>query len=63
MARLIAAKAGRWGNPTTRDLLWQTMTELHFDMYLCGHEHLYARWRPTAAFFADHQWLRRRHAR
>jgi hypothetical protein len=23
------------------------MTALHFDMYLCGHEHLYARWRPT----------------
>lgn len=34
------------GNPTTRDMLWQTMKSLHFDMYLCGHEHLYARWKP-----------------
>ena len=37
------------GNPTTRDMLWQTMKELHFDLYLCGHEHLYARWRPTGS--------------
>ena len=34
------------GNPPVRDLLWQTMKALHFDMYLCGHEHLYARWQP-----------------
>jgi 3',5'-cyclic AMP phosphodiesterase CpdA len=35
------------GNPPLRDRLWQVMTDLQFDMYLCGHEHLYARWRPT----------------
>ncbi len=35
------------GNPTVRDKLWQAMKALDFDMYLCGHEHLYARWRPT----------------
>ena len=35
------------GNPPLRDKLWQVMKDLQFDMYLCGHEHLYARWRPT----------------
>jgi 3',5'-cyclic AMP phosphodiesterase CpdA len=37
------------GNPTTRDLLWQAMRAQHFDLYLCGHEHLYARWQPTGS--------------
>jgi hypothetical protein len=37
------------GNPTVRDLLWQTMQALHFDLYLCGHEHLFARWQPDGS--------------
>ena len=28
------------GNLPVRDLLWQAMKALHFDLYLCGHEHL-----------------------
>jgi 3',5'-cyclic AMP phosphodiesterase CpdA len=34
------------GNPTVRDMLWQTMKTLNFDVYFAGHEHLYARWKP-----------------
>ncbi len=37
------------GNPVTRDMMWQTMEALHFDFYLCGHEHLFARWQPTGS--------------
>ncbi len=37
------------GNPTTRDMLWKTMKDLHFDLYLCGHEHLFARWQPNGS--------------
>jgi 3',5'-cyclic AMP phosphodiesterase CpdA len=34
------------GNPAVRDMLWQAMKELHFDVFFAGHEHLYARWKP-----------------
>ncbi|MCX5889306.1 MAG: metallophosphoesterase [Deltaproteobacteria bacterium] len=37
------------GNLPVRDLLWQAMKALHFDLYLCGHEHLFARWRPDGS--------------
>lgn len=37
------------GNPVTRDMLWQTMKQLQFDLFLCGHEHLFARWQPDGS--------------
>jgi hypothetical protein len=37
------------GNLPVRDMLWQAMKALHFDLYLCGHEHLFARWQPDGS--------------